>query len=214
MKRKNREINIFSMSALDLFASAMGAFVLIAIIALPYYLKTDRTLISESKELKQQIQESTKQLATCNANNEQLQARMAQLENAFNQTYIAVVMQWGERFVDIDLHVLSPEGYEFFYKKNNQTGRDYPSSQAKLSRDTIEGPGVEVWEIPVAKEGVYKVFYKYYESHGGKYVSTVDANIYTNKGSYKVPKKRITQPEGKVLVATIRVKSNGDISFE
>ena len=37
MKRRNREINIFSMSALDLFASALGAFILIAIIIFPYF---------------------------------------------------------------------------------------------------------------------------------------------------------------------------------
>ena len=42
-RRGNREVNIFSMSALDLFASALGAFILIAIIALPYYLNTTKT---------------------------------------------------------------------------------------------------------------------------------------------------------------------------
>lgn len=37
MKVRNREINIFSMSALDLFASGMGAFILLAVIALPFF---------------------------------------------------------------------------------------------------------------------------------------------------------------------------------
>ena len=37
MKRRNREINIFSMSALDLFASALGAFILIAIVIFPHF---------------------------------------------------------------------------------------------------------------------------------------------------------------------------------
>lgn len=41
-RNKSREINIFSMSALDLFASALGAFILIAVIALPYYLNNAR----------------------------------------------------------------------------------------------------------------------------------------------------------------------------
>ena len=40
MKLRNREINIFSMSALDLFASAMGAFMFLAIIALPFFPNT------------------------------------------------------------------------------------------------------------------------------------------------------------------------------
>jgi hypothetical protein len=38
MKRRNsRQIEVFSMSAIDLFAAAMGAFALLAIILLPYY---------------------------------------------------------------------------------------------------------------------------------------------------------------------------------
>ena len=40
MKRRNREIGIFSMSALDLFASALGAFILIAIVMFPYFPNT------------------------------------------------------------------------------------------------------------------------------------------------------------------------------
>ena len=42
MKRRNREISIFSMSALDLFASALGAFILIAIVIFPYFPNTAR----------------------------------------------------------------------------------------------------------------------------------------------------------------------------
>lgn len=39
-RRKNREISIFSMSALDLFAAALGAFILIAVALFPYFLNT------------------------------------------------------------------------------------------------------------------------------------------------------------------------------
>ena len=42
MKRRNREISIFSMSALDLFASALGAFILIAVVIFPYFPNTTR----------------------------------------------------------------------------------------------------------------------------------------------------------------------------
>ena len=40
MRRPSREINIFSISALDLFASAMGSFILIAVMLFPYYQKS------------------------------------------------------------------------------------------------------------------------------------------------------------------------------
>ena len=45
MKRKSREINIFSMSALDLFASALGAFILIAIVIFPYFPNTSPRVV-------------------------------------------------------------------------------------------------------------------------------------------------------------------------
>ncbi|HEX7005767.1 MAG TPA: hypothetical protein VF274_01385 [Alphaproteobacteria bacterium] len=44
MKRPSRELNIFSISALDLFASAMGAFILIAVILFPYYQQNSKIL--------------------------------------------------------------------------------------------------------------------------------------------------------------------------
>ena len=40
MPERKREINIFSMSALDLFASALGAFILISVVIFPYFPNT------------------------------------------------------------------------------------------------------------------------------------------------------------------------------
>jgi hypothetical protein len=54
-RKKNKEINIFSISALDLFASAMGVFLLIAIVALPYYLKVDPDLVDQIGQMKEKI---------------------------------------------------------------------------------------------------------------------------------------------------------------
>lgn len=47
-KRADREVNVFSLSAIDLFAAAMGAFALLAIILLPYYQKEIRELTPEN----------------------------------------------------------------------------------------------------------------------------------------------------------------------
>lgn len=40
-KRPNRELAVFSLSALDLFASAMGTFILMAVVLFPYYLRNE-----------------------------------------------------------------------------------------------------------------------------------------------------------------------------
>ena len=47
MKKRNREINIFSMSALDLFASAMGAFMLLALVYLVFFTMTSRSPVAQ-----------------------------------------------------------------------------------------------------------------------------------------------------------------------
>ena len=41
MRRANREINTLSLSALDLFATAMGAFAIIMLILFPHYAPVD-----------------------------------------------------------------------------------------------------------------------------------------------------------------------------
>lgn len=58
MLRRNRDINIFSMSALDLFASALGAFILLTLILMPYYLKTDKDLMADLQQCREALAES------------------------------------------------------------------------------------------------------------------------------------------------------------
>lgn len=67
MKNRNREINIFSMSALDLFASALGAFILISMVLMPYFLRVDPEEINRLKrglaETRQQLQKAQAEAA-------------------------------------------------------------------------------------------------------------------------------------------------------
>ena len=58
MKRRNREVSIFSMSALDLFASALGAFILIAIVMFPHYPYTSMASQSDLDEALGRLREA------------------------------------------------------------------------------------------------------------------------------------------------------------
>jgi len=79
---KKKEINIFSTSALDLFASAMGAFVLIAVIAMPYYLNIDQTDIVKKQEHK--ILALEKELKKASANKVSLIEQISKLKTINN----------------------------------------------------------------------------------------------------------------------------------
>ncbi len=62
MKRRDRTLNIFSLSALDLFASAMGTFVVLAVLLFPYYLK-NYEVVAENQKLKQDLEATRSELA-------------------------------------------------------------------------------------------------------------------------------------------------------
>lgn len=52
MQRRNREITIFSLSAIDLFCSGMGAIMVLMVLLMPYYKKTSPTQPSPVVEVK------------------------------------------------------------------------------------------------------------------------------------------------------------------
>jgi len=83
MKVRRRELNVFSMSALDLFASGMGAFVLLAIVAMPFFPNT-----GDSKERVEDLKEEI----------ESAQSRSEELENQV-QTLVEVVQAQTELII-------------------------------------------------------------------------------------------------------------------
>lgn len=85
MRRRNREINIFNMSALDLFASALGAFILLFAILMPYYLKTSKIVMQENTQLKAQLKECQSQVADLQVQVQSLQQQLATCEQQKQQ---------------------------------------------------------------------------------------------------------------------------------
>ena len=84
MKRSNRELVIFSMSALDLFASALGAFILVTIVLLPYYLKHE-DVVNDNNQLRQQITEIESTAANTAAELKKAKAKVASAKAALKK---------------------------------------------------------------------------------------------------------------------------------
>lgn len=76
MKRPNRTLEIFSISALDLFASALGAFILVAVILFPYYLKNFE-VVAENKQMAADMQAMKTKLAAAEAEAEEQKKKAA-----------------------------------------------------------------------------------------------------------------------------------------
>ena len=64
MRRKSRDVSIFSMSALDLFASALGAFILIAVVMFPYFPNTGTSDQRDLDEALERLQVEEEESAT------------------------------------------------------------------------------------------------------------------------------------------------------
>ena len=97
MKRRNRDISIFTMSALDLFASALGAFILLTIVIFPYFPNVSRVETASTPvpqppdlDLQQRLEETQAELAEARrqlgeardgaSGSEELRDRLAEVE--------------------------------------------------------------------------------------------------------------------------------------
>ena len=80
MKKRSREISIFSMSALDLFASALGAFILITIVLLPFFpnLNMAGQAQAELEQVQAELAQAQAELVQAKAELEREKAKLAQ----------------------------------------------------------------------------------------------------------------------------------------
>jgi len=104
MHRKKREFSIFNMSALDLFASGLGAFILLTIIVLPYYLKTTPVLREEVRQCKADLAETQaanqalqQQLAACEQQRDQQRQAAEQASAAAEQARAELEQERAQR---------------------------------------------------------------------------------------------------------------------
>lgn len=78
MRLRSKEINVFNMSALDLFASALGAFILITLVLFPYFPNTGDSQ-ERVDEVKAQLAQADAELEQTSSELEQTNAELEQL---------------------------------------------------------------------------------------------------------------------------------------
>ena len=79
MKRRSREFNIFSISALDLFASALGVFIIIAVVLFPFFPTTDLSQ-GHTNALRKRLQESQARLQQAQAELQRAERELAKVK--------------------------------------------------------------------------------------------------------------------------------------
>ena len=236
MKLRSREINIFSMSALDLFASALGAFILMSLIFMVFFTITlqdsgvaeevktalaqceaqlaDSVDASELAQCRVQLEDSVEvsALARCEA---QLNGSSERLDRV-NEELEACQSSLKKTFVlivaswssrdDVDLHVVDLIGREFYYGNRRQRG-----TPAALEEDNTTGPGNEVWLHPLADPGRYRVCYKLF---GGSPSPAVRGSILWQEGKIEIPNVTLTLTGQVRLAIEVLVDNDGRVSVD
>ena len=263
MKSRSREINVFSMSALDLFASALGAFILISIVLMPYFLRLSdeqvaqlqrdlqeaqaslretRQQLAEAESALQQCEERAQRESACReqlaelqteverlrAELEQAQAERDQAEQAqpalercreelnaceerLQTTFLTLVIQWPTQRHDVDLHVIDAAGREFYFSQKTIPGRP-----GELQWDTTAGPGVEIWEVPEAPPGEYRILYNLYAPNGNSSPALVKGGISFRDGHHRFSERHLTRVgrPNAMLVAVVTVNDDGTVDVD
>lgn len=237
MKPRNREINIFNLSMLDVISGAMGAFLIIMVILLPYYKKEtidyQRELqqsraaeetarkAAQAAETAQRAAEESVRKAEETAHKAEESVRVAQAEAQQQQqraeaaaqqlakTFLLVHIQWDTKFQDVDLHVIDPAGAEYSYEHKTIPGRS-----GMLSVDSQFGPGNEVWSIASASPGEYRIYVILFNTHGVNGTPTITGSVIHRDGSSALPSTQLPTKGLKSLLATVTVSADGRISIQ
>lgn len=219
MKKKNKEISVFSMSAIDLFCSALGAFMVIALIAMPYYMKqnqtTPSTLQQELDALKEKLQQeqaledslaqSQKSLEQSIVQKEkeiETKARqLEELEKQLDETFLIVLCSWTAD-VDIDLYVEDPEhrGYSFFKKR-------HANAIASLAEDSTKA-GIEIFETSKAIKGSYELHLVAFTPNANAEVSM---RVYCKNGKIPLQSFKFNGQRKHSFTYKIDVLEKGDV---
>ena len=267
MKTKSREINVFSVSALDLFASALGAFIVMSMIFMVFFTMTSRgadrtddlrpaldacedargqeaearaqaeealaqcesrlgqsvdagalercqselaSAASRNGELQSALDAAEARAASAGAAAEQLDAVDAELEScrrALKKTFVLVLASWSTNRDDVDLHVVDPQGNEFYFDD-----RHHPGSDAAFEEDNIRGPGNEIWLHPNAEPGRYRVCYKLFSDSSESGLPDVRGSILWQEGKIEIPDVRLTSDEEVRLAVEFEVDADGNVS--
>lgn len=239
MKPRNREINIFNLSMLDVISGALGAFLIIMIVLFPYYNKDSISYKKRIEEMERAAQSMQQQLADAREQVTQAQTETEQARNQLREAQADARSQLQEsRAAADDLRRELGEAHRQLAKtflviyirwatKNQDidlhvvdpSGAEFyykrktvPNRPGELSEDSRMGPGNEVWEIFNAPPGKYRIYAKLFAKNSNNKTPTIKGRVIHRDGSKRLREIRLTSSD-KVHMATVTVSEDGNVEI-
>lgn len=204
MRRKNREISIFSVSTLDIFASAMGVFMLITVVLFPYYMKNSEAV----ERMRSAIAEAERMAGEA----EQMREAAEEAESKLKETHllVAITWQWESPGIrsndDIDLWVVDPYGNNFGPKQVRHAGYE-----GEFLVDTLHTPGGEVWLSEKASPGFYCIAANLRSVDRRDRALEVRGSIAYRDGRTDLPSVNISSGASSMSMAAVEVTQDGSV---
>jgi hypothetical protein len=153
MKRRSREISVFSTSAIDLFASAMGAFIIIALVLIVNKSPTPVPVVDPTplQQKIQQLQQALQQAQQAQAAAESAAAQAAAEANSRPAAMLGIVTDAKSFVVVLDMSK-SMQQYEEITRETTDEILDSMSSTKKVQilgfHSPDSGTNLPAWKPP------------------------------------------------------------------
>ena len=239
MQKRSREINVFSVSALDLFASALGAFIVMSMIFMVFF-----TMTSQDASAAEDLQPA---LDMCEDARAQAEAALAQCQSQLGQSVDASALAQcqsdlaaaGAAAERLDAATAELESCRRALKKTfvlvlaswktneddvdlhvvDPSGnefyyekRHHPGSDAVFEEDNTDGPGNEVWLHPHAEPGRYRVCYKLFDEDSSSPLPSVRGSVLWQEGKIEIPDVQLESDNEVRLAVEFEVDEEGNVS--
>ncbi|MCY4531305.1 MAG: hypothetical protein OXC84_03060 [Gammaproteobacteria bacterium] len=239
MKKSSRAINVFSVSALDLFASALGAFILMSLIFMVFFTMTSKDS-GEAEQTHTALERCEVQLAeSVDASTlAQCEMRLANSVEASELAHCQMLLDAsGDASNQVERVSEELKACQQTLKKTfvlviaswstrddvdlhvvDPRGREFyfaqktqPGTDAALEEDNIFGPGNEIWLHPSADSGRYRVCYKHFN---GLSSPIVRGSILWQEGKIEIPNVTLTQVNQVKMAVEVIVDESGRVSVD
>lgn len=191
MKPRNREINIFNMSLLDIMCGALGTFCFMMLVLFPYYTRAKNQQGGGStQQLQQQLDDANKQIE--------------KLEKTFPVT---VQIRWNEPS-DVDVYLWraanKPQPQPSLEKKLG------PWIKGDTSTECIRGPCTEIWQMVDVPRGLEtKLYYILFNPNGTTGPIQVGGSYLSSDGLVNLPAVSLT-PQNRIVLVGSFVRTDDD----
>ena len=222
MKSRNREVNIFNMSLLDILSGALGAFCFLTLVLFPYYKPNQQQQQQQQQPdpqdyqaAIQRIHQLEQQLQTCQANHADCQAQVQQASDKITQLGMRNPISIVGAFDgpnDLDIYVEDDRTNDKGLKAPNVDGKakQWPTWQGDSRVDFQAGFASEIWVMRDTPTSEYRIYYKMFKQADGHKPTNVVGTIVLSQDPFVgLPQVTLTDVGQVVRVATITTTSDG-----